>query len=107
MIFVINCHFEIGSKETFISAIYVNRSKTRFYSFRRVNESYEIFQMDFAPLPGQIDNVKIGAEWSHTSISILINIVGRTIYVDKSTIMPHGVTLPIQINDGKNVIAIK
>ena len=39
MIFVINCHFEIGSKETFISAIYVNRSKTRFYSFRRVNES--------------------------------------------------------------------
>ena len=63
--------------------------------------------MDFAPLPGQIDNVKIGAEWSHTSIRILINIVGRTIYVDKSTIMPHGVTLPIQINDGKNVIAIK
>ena len=63
--------------------------------------------MNFAPLPGQIDNVKIGAEWSHTSMTILINMVGRTIYVDKSTMMPHGVTLPIQINDGKNVIAIK
>ena len=63
--------------------------------------------MEFVPLPGQIDNVKIGAEWSHTSMTILINMVGRTIYVDKSIMMSHGVTLPIQINDGKNVIAIK
>ena len=63
--------------------------------------------MEFAPLPGQIDDVNIGAEGSHTSMAILISMVGRTIYVEKLTMMPHGATLRIQINDGKNVIAIK
>ena len=60
-----------------------------------------------ASIPGQIDYVKIGAESSHTSIPILINMVGRTIYVVKLTMMPHGVTPPILANDGKNVIAKK
>ena len=60
--------------------------------------------MNFAPLPGQIDNVNIGAELSRTTMSIL---VGRTIYVEKLTTLPHGATLLIQIHDGKNVIAIK
>ena len=63
--------------------------------------------MEFAPLPGQIVDVNIGAEGSHTSMAILISMVGRTIYVEKLTMMPHGATLLIQINDGKNVIAIK
>ena len=63
--------------------------------------------MEFAPLLGQIDDVKIGAEWSHTGMTILMNMVGRTIYVEKLTIMPHGVTPPILANDGKNVIAKK
>ena len=63
--------------------------------------------MEFAPLPGQIDDVKIGAEWSHTSMTILINMVGGTIYVEELTMMSHGATLRIQINDGKNAIAIK
>ena len=60
--------------------------------------------MEFAPLPGQIDDVKIGVPISHTSI---VTRVGKTINAGNLTMMPHGATLRIQINDGKNVIAIK
>ena len=64
--------------------------------------------LEFAPLPGQIDDVKIGAVWNHTSqINMLINMVGRTIFVGTLTTMPYGATLRIHINDGKTVIAIK
>ena len=52
----------------------------------------------------QIGDVNGGIRITHTSITTS---VGQTINVDKSTMMPLGVTLPIQINDGKNVIAIK
>ena len=37
----------------------------------------------------------------------MINMVGRTIYVENLTTMPHGATLRIQIHDMKYVIAIK
>ena len=41
------------------------------------------------------------------SMTILINMVGQTIFVGRLTLMPHGATLLIQINDGKNATVIK
>ena len=54
-----------------------------------------------------IADVNSGIKTPHMNMTILINMVGQTIYVERLTMMPHGATLRIQINDGKNAIVIK